>query len=134
VEWPVAKDFKQRLAELKTRFPDCQFSLRGQILVVTGTTEELASIATTLVNWRTPQQGSEQVYTLSTQATRETILATIAQETGRSLEFAPELKRALDERIELSVTNVGLEEFLNETLRASNLKFRLENDKLLIYN
>lgn len=134
VEWAVGKDFKSRLADLKNQFPGCQCVLRGQLLQARGPTADLDRMEATLVRWRVPQQGAGEVYTLSTHATREQILATIAQRTSRSLEFPPELKRVLDQRIELNVQNVTLEKLIDETLRGSGLKYRMETDKLVIHN
>jgi hypothetical protein len=134
VEWPVPKDFKQKLAELKLQFPQCQLTLRGQVLSAVGSAQELAKIESTLVAFRVPQQGQEERYTLSTLATREQILATIADRTGRILVFEPELKRALDQRIELNIKNVTLEELIAEALQETNLRFILEPGRLSIVN
>ncbi len=121
---------KKMLPQLKSQFSSAKFSIKGKTLIAHGQVANLSEISKWLVAERKPAKGKLKVYSLKTHATRKQILATICR--GRTLEYAPELSRIMDERIEFSVENVGLEELIRKVLQNTDLKFTLSQDQLKI--
>jgi hypothetical protein len=133
LERRLGKNGKEILGGLTREFPQCQLTLRGQVLTLSGPINELAAIESKLVFLRKPPQGLEERYTLVTHATREQILATIAQKTGRVLEFDSEFRRTMEERIELDVKNLSRDELVAEALRGTSLRFEFHPQNLRVF-
>jgi hypothetical protein len=130
ITWRGLTDMKKMLPQLKSQFSSAKFSIKGKTLIAHGQVANLSEISKWLVAERKPAKGKLKVYSLKTHATRKQILATICR--GRTLEYAPELSRIMDERIEFSVENVGLEELIRKVLQNTDLKFTLSQDQLKI--
>lgn len=130
--WNGPPEVRKGLTKLKQQFPDVQFSMKGKTLVANGTAGDLVAATRWLVSQRTARQGAVQMYSLKTNATRQQILAAVCQRLNGTLEFAPELARTMDERVELSVDKVALDELVRQTLDGTNLKFRWQSKTLIV--
>lgn len=124
------------LKGLRKKYPNCKLGIRGKTLRATGTPAELVKVRAEIVraNGQPDVKDGEQRFTLTTKAARGRILATIAQQTGNQLEFAPDFAAVLQEHIEISVNDVTLDELLQAVLEGTDAKYTLGNGKLKINN
>ncbi len=129
------KNARNLLPELRNQFPDCQLTVAGKSLQATGTPSQLAEIQAAIVSAQIRLPGtdvSQQRYTLTTRSSRGEILATIAQQTGRKLEFDVSLNAKLEESIELKVENVSLDDLIKKTLDGTGFSFEVDAARLII--
>lgn len=134
IAWVAPLDIRKKLPMLREKFSGAKFSTKGKTLLAKGTVADLLEIAKWLVAARDPLKGTINTYSLKTHATRQQILETICQRIGRRLEFAPELARTMDERIEFSVEDVELEELIRKVLEDTDLNYDLDSERLTIQN
>ncbi|MFN9750072.1 MAG: hypothetical protein ACK57U_01655 [Planctomycetota bacterium] len=113
--------------QLAGKFPELELEFSGKLLSATGKPPLLSELQRQIALLRSTDKeaGGTQVFTLKTNAARGSILATIAQQLGVKLNFAEEIRPLLNERIELDVQRVSLEELLAETLRGTELQGEL---------
>lgn len=78
------------------------------------------------------KSGSTDVFDLNTDASRGSILATIARNRKVKLSFPPELAATLNEKITVNVRKATVEELLAETLKGTGLKYNLTESQLSI--
>ena len=129
------KNDRSLLSQLRKQFPECQVAVAGKSLQATGSPSQLAQIQAAIVSAQklTPRTDlSQQRYTLTTRSSRGEILATIAQQTGRKLEFDPSLNAKLEETIELKVENISLEDLIKKTLDGTGVSFEMDATRLII--
>ena len=136
IEIGPIENAREMLKELRKNYPTCRLGISGKTLRATGTPAELVKVRAEIVrtNGQPDVKDGEQRFTLTTKAARGRILATIAQQTGNKLEFAPDLAAVLQEHIEIKVTDVTLEELLQTVLEGTDAKYTLGNGKLKINN
>lgn len=72
----------------------------------------------------------KQLYTISTRATRGSLLASIAQQLSLEFEFAPEARSALEDNITLEVHGVELDELLTQITKGTRLEIEISPKKL----
>lgn len=132
IAWNGTDDLRKSLSTLKRQLPEVSFSMRGKTLIAKGSLNDLVTLTDWLVSQREAERGAVQTYSLKTHATRQQILTTVCQRINRNLEFAPDLARIMDERIELSVDKVDLDEVVRQSLAGSDLKFRWLKDTLIV--
>lgn len=112
--------------------PGLKWKSSGKTLTADGPPLDQSQLSKRIAFLRRVSSAPEgtRVFTLKTNAPRGSILATIAQQLGVKLEFPEEVRPLLDERIELDVHQISLEQLLDKTLRGTGLKHRLEKDRL----
>jgi hypothetical protein len=131
-EFPLDGLEQATIEKLSQEFPDLTLTVASKILTAVGPPKAQSKLQRQLALLRRPPKEADgkRVFTLKTNAPRGAILATIAQQLGVKLEFADELRPLLNERIELDVQRVSVEQLLSETLRDTGLTHRLEKGVL----
>lgn len=137
IEFDQIDNPRNRLVALKQNFPEVRFSVSGKRLRATGAPEQLREVRRQLLVTDSrkdePAKGGRQVYSLNIKASRGSILASIAQQTGRQFQYDPVAGQALVEEIQLTVEQVELEDLIKAVLRGSELKYELDNRNLRIH-
>lgn len=126
---------RKLLPELRQKFPDAKLSATERMLTVSGTAAELTAIRAVLVAKQRPRAVSsndQRRYTLTTRASRGSILASVAQQLEKKLDFDPTDAELLQAEIQLSVKEVTLETLLEQTLDGSGLTYEIDSDRLRI--
>jgi hypothetical protein len=120
---------------IKKEFPNLKVSGRTANLSIKGPVEDLAGFERWMVMQQKPNidSSSPRPFSLKVVATRGDVLATIASQTGRKLEFDPNCQDILKERIKLDLKGVFLDELIQACLEGSELQYNLETSALKIF-
>ena len=120
--------------KMKLEFPELKISGNSKRLNASGAPLEIAKLRRVLVNSQTVEAVPTQVkrFNLSTQAPRGSILATVAQQLGKKLKYAPEIQTILQTEIELEVKDATLNQLLEQTLKGTELKYEMNDEELVI--
>lgn len=130
-EFPVAKRFSDA-ANLKRQFPDLKLTFRGKSIVAKGSPLELAKLKRELVRRVKVEAGDEIVFTLKNEASRMTILRTIAANGNLELVLESGERSVLNEIIQIDVVKVSRGELIFKTLEGTGLRGKVEAGKLAI--
>lgn len=122
------------LEQLRLTHPKLRLRLQSKTLVATGPTLEFNKLEREIANLRRPVQAGtgERQFTLKTNAPRGSILATVAQQLGVKLSFPEELRETLNERVQIDVQKVGVDELLSHTLSGTELTHSIQSGELQI--
>ena len=113
-----------------------QLNRRGSSITGSGTVGDLARVRRWLVEQQTPvaRPADQNTFTMNgTTATRLQILRKVADSLNRQLAFVDEHQTLLSERVTLNVSNVSIDELLEEILSGAGLSADLsEPGKIMV--
>jgi hypothetical protein len=134
-EYTLSKSKDLSLDELRKRHPKLTLELQKEKLTASGPSIAFASLERQLgtQSRSSPTENGDRRFTLNkTKAPRGSILATIAQQLGLKLKFTVDAKSALNERIELDVQQVTLQELMDKVLAGTDLNFEIKDGEFRI--
>lgn len=117
------------LEALQKQHPQIKLERQKDKLTATGPTAAFGSLERQLgtESQSSTAEISERRFTLNkTKAPRGSILATIAQQLGLKLKFDDDARAALNERIEIDVQQVPLQELMEKVLAGTELAYQNE--------
>ena len=117
--------------ELSARYPDISIRVSANALTVTGSPTELLHVRRELVRRQQAVRG-ETTQQINVTASRGSILATIAKQSNRTLQFAPAIRKILDEMVTLKMEGVDEGQIIAEVLKGTGLEYELTADRLVI--
>ena len=125
-------NLKTLTEQLKKEFPQLRVNLERGAIQVSASPDELSDVGRWLVAQQRPTSSasSEKRFTLKTMATRGNILGSIANQLSIKLRVDESLKSTLDERIEIDVNGVSLQDLLRKTLEGSNIDYLIQPGEL----
>ncbi len=120
--------------ELRQEFASCKFNGRGNSMTITGPVDEMSQAVNWLVDHQQIEQGDPSLsrFSLDTTASRGGILHTIARQLGVKLQFAPELKPLLDERVTITMNEQPIDTIVAEVLKGTGTRFNIDHEHLTI--
>lgn len=120
--------------ELRQEFTNCKFNGRGHSMTIAGPVDEMNQAVKWLIEHQQVEQGDPSFsrFSLDTTASRGGILNTIARQMGLKLEFAPDLKQILNERVTIKMNQQPIDAIVAEVLKGTNAKFSFEDGQLTI--
>jgi hypothetical protein len=130
-EFPVAKRLSDA-ADVKRQFPGLKLTFRGKSVVAKGAPLELSKLKRELVRRVKVEAGDEIVFTLKNEASRLTILRTIAANGGFELVLESGDPSELSSIIQIDVVKVSRGELIFKTLEGTGLRGKIEDGKLVI--
>lgn len=119
-------------AVVTQQFPALGIKFRGKSVLARGAPEELAKLKAELVRRVKVEAGDEIVFTLKNEASRLTILRTIADNGNLELVLENGEQEDLVERIQIEVVKVSRGELIFKTLEGTGLRAKVEDGKLII--
>jgi hypothetical protein len=134
-EYTLSKPKDISLDELQKRHPKLKLELQKEKITASGPSTAFASLERQLATQLRSSQteNGDRRFTLNkTKAPRGSILATIAQQLGLNLKFPDDARSALNERIELDVQQVTLEELMDKVLAGTDLNFEIKDGEFRI--
>lgn len=118
-----------KLARIQSVLKDSDFYVRGPHHELVQLYDSIRPIR----KWNSSRKaGSQDVFDLKTNASRGSILATIARNQGIQLKFGAEANDLLRQKISINVKDVSIESLIQSTLKGSGLRFRLTETELII--
>ena len=125
-----ARAVTRKLAE---EFPDSRVRHLGRSVTLQGSLNDIARMRRKIIDDQRPFAGENSYSTFALQATnsRGVILQSLCRQLGVELQYEPELKRLLDERIELKI-DATAPEIIEKVLHGTGLSFRLTRGQLRI--
>lgn len=134
-DYTLESSQKISLAELRKQHPKLKLEILKDELNASGPSAAFASLERQLgTQSRSSRTGAgDRRFTLTkTKAPRGSILATIAQQLGLKLKFPDDARTALNERIEIDVQQVTLQELMEKVLAGTELNFEIEDGEFRI--
>jgi hypothetical protein len=134
-DYTLESSQKISLAELRKQHPKLKLEILKDELNASGPSAAFASLERQLgtQSRSSRTEAGDRRFTLTkTKAPRGSILATIAQQLGLKLKFPHDLRTALNERIEIDVQQVTLQELMDKVLAGTELKFEIEDGEFRI--
>lgn len=134
MRYRLARDCPVTPPMMQRRFPDLKIGGRSNNLTLEGSVETLASFEA----WMVEQQCSDvdenaiRPFTVNTTATRGSILATIAGQTGREFKFDEASQASLKQRVKLDLKKVMIDQLIEACLDGTELRYRLDSNCLTI--
>ncbi len=126
---------KKALKYLKEQHPELNIEVKKNSIQATGTVHEIAKLGRTIALNQSAVVGKPNDSRFSlplTTAQRGTLLASIAKQSGLELEFAPNLRRVLSASVTVDARDETIESIIALVLKGTNLKFKIETEKLII--
>jgi len=134
-QYQATGNAQQRLQQLKEKYPQAQFTLKGKSLAVVASAEEHYWIRRQLLGMSAfkPKREAEKRYqlTIST-ATFDAVAKTIANNLGLKLKYDPALPDIKSKRIEFSVQNATREQLLDALVKTVGVRYAIEGGDLII--
>lgn len=134
-EYTLSQPKDISLDELQKRHPKLKLELQKEKLTASGPSTAFAPLERQLgtQSRSSPTDNGGRRFTLNkTKAPRGSILATIAQQLGLKLKFSDDARAALNERVELDVQQVTLEELMDKVLAGTDLNFEIKEGEFRI--
>ena len=125
-------NLKTLTEQLKKDLPQLSVITKHGAIQVSASPAELSDVDRWLVAQQRPTRSasSEKRFTLKTLATRGKILSSIANQLSIKLTVEESLKSTLDERIEIDVNGVSIQDLLRKTLEGSNIDYLIQPGEL----
>ncbi len=119
--------------ELLAKHPAAKASAEGGGITITADTDFFSELDYRLAFRHAPAGATpsgKQLYTISTRATRGSLLASLAQQLSLEFEFAPEARSVLEDNIKLEVNGVALDKLLEQITEGTRLDIEITQKKL----
>lgn len=134
LRYRLARDCPVTPPMMERRFPELKISGRSSSITLEGSVESLADFEAWMVEQQCADVDENAVrpFTVNTTATRGSILATIAGQTGREFKFDEASQAALQQRVTLDLKKVMIDELIGACLDGTKLRYRLDANCLTI--
>jgi hypothetical protein len=133
--YPELKHNTSGIAELLAKYPGAECKPAKKGCDCSGDEEFFLALNRNLAFSRLPAKNSAEatkLYTISTQASRGTLLASIAQQLSLEFEYDPQTRSQLEEVIKLDAKGADLDGLLQQVTAGSSLKVQITEKKLTV--
>ncbi len=125
-------DLEQAIASLKRAFPGIAVRRDGSQVIVRGGYDDHQRIARQIggkVDAKTEPVGTNTKFTLTVKnESAGRVVNTVAKRLGRQLQCSPSVREKLIEKVNVTVTDVSLDEVMKKTLEPLGLTYRLTKE------
>ena len=129
---PAAKELRKKL---KAQFKDVRISARDSAITVNGTPKQLALLKSAMVDMQIKAVLPSQIrtYSMNTSAARGSILASIAQMTGRKFLYDRPAPAELREQLDFKHESMSVEQLIDEAVKGTELKTEITDEQLKVF-
>lgn len=129
-------DARALAKELRSQFPKTKIKATKSGISAEGPWQDISALTSLLVKRQDAagEPPAEQTFAELEvkEATRERVLQSLAQGTGRQLIIAPNCRELVEQVVEFHLFNVGLSELVAAALAGSDLQFEITDDSIRI--
>lgn len=129
-----AESRDETLKQLGREFPDCNFRVKRDSLVVRGSVKSVYNVKHRLVQSTSTAQATSdsQRFTLKTTATRLQIIEAIGRQLARTVDYDATLGPILNQRIAIDCQQVTFDDLMQQILGGTDLVFSMDDSNLKI--
>ncbi len=138
VEYKVrmGKPSSNLLRNLRARFPRVRFDQAGKTVTLEGELDPVVEAIGAVVKAQVVLAGKrvpDATFTAEFAGQRGSVLASVAQQLGLSLNFENQIRPVLNQHVTFSVVDETAESIVTKALQGTGLKFRMNIDSLEVF-